>query len=104
MAQWPDVEEAVNLLDIGDLDWIHDHLQHSLDAAIEQVKIDVAGSVAEFDDPDNGFTVTEKLRQASLRAVAVMRVNAPDDGWRALHDDHIYKSLMFGHRRAFGIA
>lgn len=98
MAEWPDVEEVIHLLDIGDAQWIEDHLQHSLDGAIERVKTDVGDWDDSEDEP------TENLRQAALRAVAVMRVNAPDDGWRALDRDHIYLSLLKGHRRSFGIS
>ena len=104
MAEWPTVDEVEHLLDLGDEEWIEDHLQHALDAAIEGVKTDVAGSVAAFDAADPSITVTERLRQASLRAVQVLRVNAPDDGWRNLHADHIYQSLIYGHRRTFGVA
>lgn len=98
MADWPGVEEVIHLLDIGDQEWIEEHLQHALDGAIERVKLDV-GDWEEYED-----VPTENLRQAALRAVAVMRVNAPDDGWRGLQSDHIYRSLIYGHRRKFGIA
>lgn len=104
MAQWPEVEEVANLLDLGSDEWIEEHLQHALDAAIEGVKIDVAGSVAAYDGADPPLEPTEMQRQAALRAVAVLRVNAPDDGWRNVHDDHIYQSLIFGQRRSFGVA
>lgn len=98
MATWPDVEEVVRLLDIGDEPWIEEHLQHALDAAIEGVKQDVGQWDEDVDEPD------ERLRQASLRAVQVLRVNAPDDGWRSLREDRIYLSLIHGHRRTFGVA
>lgn len=101
-VDWPDAEEVAHLLDLGDEEWIDDHLQHALDAAIEGVKQDVAGSVAAFDD--SSIEVDERLRQAALRAVAVLRVNAPDDGWRSLRQDRIYLSLIHGHRRTFGVA
>ena len=103
MAAWPEVEEVEHLLNLGDETWITDHLQHALDAAIEGVKIDVLGSVAAYDAQDDP-TPTEMQRQAALRAVAVLRVNAPDDGWRNVHDDHIYQSLIYGQRRSFGVA
>ena len=98
MADWPDVEEAILLLDIGDQEWVEAHLEHSLEAAIERVKADVGDWDEYVDVPD------ERLRQAALRAVQVLRVNAPDDGWRGLPDDHIYQALIHGHRRAFGVA
>jgi hypothetical protein len=104
VVEWPDVDEVVMLLDIGSSDAIVDHLQHALDAAIEGVKTDIAGSVAAFDDADPALGPTERQRQAALRAVAVLRVNAPDDGWRNVHADHIYQSLIYGQRRSFGVA
>jgi hypothetical protein len=104
MAEWPEVEEVEHLLALGDEEWIQDHLQHALDAAIEGVKCDVAGTVTAFDDADPPIEVDERLRQAALRATAVLRVNAPDDGWRSLREDRIYLSLIQGHRRVFGVA
>jgi hypothetical protein len=97
-VEWPDVAEVMLLLDLGDSQAIEDHLQHALDAAIEGVKVDVGNWDEDEDAPD------ERLRQAALRAVQVLRVNAPDDGWRNLHADHIYQSLIYGHRRTFGVA
>lgn len=98
MAEWPEVEEVVRLLDIGDAEWIVEHLQHTLDAAIEAVKQDVGKWDEDADEPD------ERLRNAALRAVQVLRVNAPDDGWRSLRQDRIYLSYIAGHRRTFGVA
>jgi len=104
MADWPDVEEVEHLLDLGDAEWIEDHLEHVLASAIECVKEDVAGSVAAFDAADPPILVDERLRNAALRGCSVLRVNAPDDGWRTLRTDHIYVSLIYGHRRTFGVA
>jgi hypothetical protein len=98
MATWPEVDEVVQLLDIGDDQGTVDHLQHALDSAIEQVKKDVGN----WDDDSD--TPTESQRQAALRAVQVLRVNAPDDGWRTLRADRIYQGLIFGTRRRFGIS
>lgn len=98
MATWPDVEEVMRLLDIGDEAWLEEHLDHALASAIEAVKEDVGDWNELTDEPD------ERLRNAALRAVAVLRVNAPDDGWRSLREDRIYTSLVYGHRRTFGVA
>lgn len=102
MATWPEVEEVEHLLNLGDEPWIEEHLQHALDAAIEGVKSDVAGNPQAFDDL--AYEVDERLRNAALRATAVLRVNAPDDGWRSLRQDRIYLSLIQGHRHKFGVA
>lgn len=98
MATWPDVQEVIFLLNIGDDEATEEHLEHALEAAIECVKDDV-GDWDEYTD-----VPTERQRQAALRAVQVLRVNAPDDGWRSLRKDHIYQSLVKGHRRRFGVA
>ncbi len=105
MATWPEVEEVAHLLDLGDEAWIDEHLQHALDAAIEGVKSDVAGTVAAFDAADPPIEINERMRQAALRATAVLRVNAPDDGWRSLREDRIYLSLIQGNKRkaSFGV-
>lgn len=100
MAVWPGdqlmVEEAVNLLDIGDAQWIQAHLLRAIHGAEWRVEVDAG--LADDDVPN------DQLVQAVFRAVAVMRVNAPDDGWRALGRDHIYTSLLKGSRRSFGIS
>lgn len=98
MADWPTVAEVEHLLDLGNEDWIEDHLEHALAAAIEGVKQDVGNWNELTDEPD------ERLRNAALRAVSVLRVNAPDDGWRSLRQDRIYLSLVQGHKRTFGVA
>jgi hypothetical protein len=103
-VEWADVEELARLLDLEGVEWVEDHLQHNRDAGIEAVKVDRAGSVAEFDEADPPIDVDERMRQAALRAAIVFQVNTPDDGWRTLHNDRKYQSLMFGHRRNFGVA
>lgn len=89
----------MSVLDIGDSDFITEHVQRALDAAKARVQRDAAAWLEDHDDePD------EELVQAVLRAVQVLRVNAPDDGWRTLARDRIYLGLISGHRSNFGIA
>jgi len=96
-TSWPDVEEVISLLDIGDQQWITEHLERARQSAIERVVLD-------FGDYDADAGPTPPQCQAMLRAAPVLRTNAPDDGWRTLDNDHIYQSLRKGHRTTFGIA
>lgn len=88
----------MRVLNIGDDVWITEHLQTALDAGVARVKRDVGRWVDGIDLP------TPELNLAVLRYVQVMRVNAPDDGWRALTNDHIYQEAIHGYRRRFGVA
>lgn len=87
----------MRLLDVGDDVWVVEHLERARQSAIERVQID-------FDDFDAAAGPTATMQQAMLRAVSVLRTNAPDDGWRALDNDHIYQSFRKGHRTRFGVA
>lgn len=97
MSVWPDVEEVMRLLDIGDDATMTEHLERARQSAIERVILD-------FHDFDSDAGPTATMQQAMLRATSVLRTNAPDDGWRALDDDHIYQSYRKGHRSKFGVA
>jgi hypothetical protein len=94
---WPSVNEIVYLLNIGDDDSAIEHLERAREAAIERIQFD-------FGDFDEVAGPTPTMQQAMLRAVSVLRTNAPDDGWRALDNDRIYQSFRKGHRTTFGIA
>ena len=87
----------MRLLDLGDDALLTEHLERARLSAIERVILD-------FGDYDSTAGPTPTMQQAMLRAVSVLRTNAPDDGWRALDNDHIYQSFRKGHRTTFGIA
>jgi hypothetical protein len=94
MADWPDVDELKQLLDVTSADF-DQHLEGLMDAGIARVKSDV-GSWDEDEDPD------ELLAKAAMRAAIVMQVNGGDG--TALDTDGRYQSLLKGHRRRFGFA
>ncbi len=98
MAEWPTLDEVMHMLDIGDDEATQTMLTSALDSAIEAVKQDVGQWDEAHDEPD------ARLHEAALRAVQVLRTNAPDDGWRSLREDRIYLSFIQGHKRTFGVA
>jgi len=85
------------LLNIGSSQDITEHLERARQSAIERVLLD-------FGDYSATAGPTPTMCQAMLRVVSVLRTNAPDDGWRALDNDHIYQSYRKGHRTTFGVA
>ncbi len=104
MADWPELDELKQLLDITSEDWDGDsddtRLTRVLASAIDRVKADVAGSVENFDD-----VITEpsdSVAQAALRyaeLTATRPENVPNAG-----QDQTYLRLLKGSRRAFGVA
>lgn len=116
MADWPTLAEVK--LSLGVTTTNKDSLiAAALDAAIEQVKTDVFGSPAEFDEElaesDSELVLTNSLSQAAL-ILAVMVTKAPDApyGIAAVFDagalkvaaDHpTYTRLLVGSRYDFGI-
>lgn len=116
MADWPDLEQLKQSLNVS-TDARDGVLTAALGSAIEQVKLDVWGSVSGFDDEleESGteLEVTDSLSQAAL-ILAVMVSKAPDApyGIAAVFDtggltvaaQHpTYQRLLYGHRRSFGI-
>ena len=109
MADWPDLEALKLTLNVKDDDF-DETLESVLASAIEQVKIDVAGTAAAFDDEDSYpvYVVTDSL-EAAARLLAVRIAKAPAESseavaWAAHRSDINYQRLLKGHRRSFGIA
>jgi hypothetical protein len=111
MADWPELEELKQLLDITSEDWDGDsddtRLTRVLASAIDRIKAEVAGSVDYFDE-----IITEpsdSVAQASLR-LAELIATRPDatlsraGADRQLLGDPTILRLLKGSRRAFGIA
>ena len=110
MAAWPTLAQLKSQLGVDNTsqDAI---LQLALDAAIEQVQVDVSGTVAEFDDEDYPDGPTSSLSMAAL-VLAVGAAKAPDApyGIAAVFDmgalkvaaDHpTYRRLLAGHYHSF---
>lgn len=101
---WPEVDELKQLLDIEGTDWDgveYDigvtRLTRLLEAAIDQVKLDV-GNWDEYEDvPD------ASLAQAALW-LAFLMGQRPETRTDPLTNDPTYQRLMYGHHRTFGIA
>jgi len=107
-GDWPLVAELKQLLDVTSDDW-DDELERQLAAAVAQVKTDVGAWDEAEDVPD------ESLAQAAIRLAVLLRANADFDSSQggsqrfaavatSLSNDPIYKRLLKGHHRRFGIA
>lgn len=99
MANWPDLEELKQVLDVTSTDWDGEEdgsrLTRLLAAAITRVQSEV-GSWDEYDEPD------EMLSQAALRMAELLALR-PESAASASADP-TYRRLLYGHRRTFGIA
>jgi formiminotetrahydrofolate cyclodeaminase len=95
---WPTLEELKQTLDVTTDDWDGaSHLQGVLDAAIENVKLDVGDWDDETDVADAKLS-----RAAMLLAVRIAKApsQAPSDAARS---DPDYAHLLKGRRRRFAI-
>lgn len=113
MADWPELDELKQILDIEDDTEVWDgdsndtRLTRVLASAIDRTKAEVAGSVERFDDI---FTEpSDSVAQASLR-LAELIATRPDANVsragsdRILLQDPTYLRLLKGSRRSFGMA
>lgn len=101
MAEWPQLDELKQVLDVTSDDWDGEYdgtrLTRLLASAIEHTK----GRVGSWDDytdaPD------DSLAQAALRAAELL---APPQNRlpEAIDRDPIFNALLMGHRRRFGIS
>lgn len=100
MAEWPDLDELKQYLDITSTDWDGDEdgtrLTRVLASAIARVKLDVGNWDEDEDEPDNA------LAQAALRMAELLALK-PESAVDTVSDPS-YKRLLFGHRRKFGVA
>ena len=94
--QWPDVAELKQLLDVTSDDW-DATLDLQLDAAIEQVKLDVGAWDELVDVPD------ASLGRAAIRLAVLLRANAETPP-SLLTADAIYQRQMKGHHRRFPLS
>ena len=113
MADWPDLDQVK--LALGSTSDGHDEIvTQALAAAIEQVKIDVSGTTAEFDDTDYPDGPTSSLAHAAL-ILATMAVKAPDapfgvaavfdtGGLKVAAQHPTYLRMLVGQRKTWGLA
>lgn len=111
-ANWPELEQLKQALNVN-TDARDSILGSALAAAIDQVKIDTAGTPEAFDDASEGLEVTYSLSQAAL-LLAVMITKAPDapygvaavfdtGGLRVASRHPTYEALLTGSRYSFGV-
>lgn len=113
MAAWPTVaviSAQVGLTNPSAEDTIV--VTAAVGAAIEQVKMDVSGTLTEFDE-DFPAGPTDSLAIAAL-ILAVAAVKAPDaphgiaavfdtGGLRAMQEHPTYQKMLSGHRHSFSL-
>jgi len=101
MAAWPELDELKQVLDVESSDWDGDYdgtrLTRLLASAIEKVKLDVGDWDDYVDVP------TDNLAQAALRMAELIALK-PEIAAQVGSNDPTYLRLIFGHRRAFGVA
>lgn len=100
MADWPEVAELAQVLNVDNVEAWETTLERVLSAAIDQVKVDVAGTVDAFDE-DPG-TPDDALAQAALRMAELLSLRP--DAAASAGQDPTYQRLLKGHRVRFGIA
>lgn len=100
MAEWPELDELKQVLDVDSDDWDGDEddtrLTRLLASAISVVKSDVGNWDEDEDEP------TDRLAQACLRAAELIALR-PEAATTAIGDP-TYDRLLRGYRRRFAIA
>ena len=104
MTDWPQLDELKQVLDVTSDDWDgtgtsgedETRLTRLLESAIAHVKGEIGGWDEILDVPN------AKQAQAALRMAELMALK-PEIAAQASQDP-TYRRLMFGQRRAFGIA
>lgn len=110
MAEWPDLGELKQLLDINtdasdESSWDGDddgsRLTRVLSSAIDQTKVRIAGTVDAY---DAAFTEpTSAHAQGALR-LAELIATRPTATPASLMSDPTFRASLYGSRRRFGIA
>lgn len=113
MAEWPTEDEVRAALGMG-ANTEPETVTGALEAAKEQVAIDVGRAIVEADPAEDEVLLTNSLsRAALLLAVRILKSPEAPFGIAAIFDgggiyvakqDVNYQRLIKGHRRRFGIA
>jgi hypothetical protein len=101
MADWPDLDEFKQVVDVTSDDW-NNTLERVRLAAIGKVKSDRGLWDELVDTPDDALAQAA-LRMAELIADRPDGVPTTAQAWVGLAKDPTYASLLSGHRRSFGI-
>ena len=109
MADWPDVDELKQWIDVKDTDWdgVEDEsdlssttrFSRALLAAIAYVKQDVGEWDEMPDEPDD--SLAEAALAAAIKFVTLKRQVA---AVTAIREDPVYQAALRGHRRKFSFA
>ena len=94
MADWPEVDQLKQKLDVTSSDW-DEHMDSLMASAIEQVQKDVGEDVAEPDD---------SLALAALTLAVYLGSTDGDQDMAAARRLPKYQRQLKGHRMRFGIA
>jgi hypothetical protein len=99
MADWPELTEFAQVVNVDNVDDWETTLTRVLAAAIAKVKLDVGSWDEDEDEPD------ESLAQAALR-MAELLAERPNATTTLAARDITYQRLLYGHRRtgSFGVA
>jgi hypothetical protein len=106
MADWPDTAELAQVLNVDNIDDWTTTLDRVMAAAISKVKADVGLWDELVDTPDDNLAQAA-LRLAeliSLRPEVAAGLGSQSGAMAGIASDPVYQSLIYGHRRAFGIA
>ena len=109
MAEWPDVEELKQFLDVTGTEWngfedesdleFKTRLSRSLAAAIAYVKQDVGEWDELLDEPDD--SLADAAMAAAIKFASLKRQVA---AVTAIREDPVYQAAIRGHRRRFSFA
>lgn len=100
MADWPEVTELAQVLNVDNAEAWDTTLERVLEAAISAVKVDVAGTEDAYDE---AFTEpTDSHAQAALRMAELLSLR-PDATPGSINDT-TYQRLLKGSRTSFGFA
>jgi hypothetical protein len=96
VADWPEVEELAQVLNVDNVEDWTDTLERVLASAIDRVKLEVGNWDEYEDEPD------EALAQAALRMAELLALRPGAAAGAA--SDPTFRRLIYGHRRTFGVA
>ena len=96
MADWPELEEFAQVVNVDNAEDWETTLTRVLAAAIDRVKHDVGNWDEDEDEPD------DRLAAAALRMAELMS-ERPDGTAAQLSMDPAYQAHLRGHRRVFGV-